>query len=285
MMSSINDFTEIRRWYDEYIAANDRQLTPNKPLILAVQKDEFDVVAIEKRIEDLRPNTVVTGRFCNDCQALFDNWPDLSDSATVHPDGTKCFPGAGADWKHAVARSFHTIQLEAAARNGCRFCALLVQKLRDTEQLRIFHQIDARIESLGETAKAHMSLQNWGKNQDQLLWVNWPGKISDHCNGGTGPTQKLVVGALDSDGELTPGPGPIAHLDALNTDFSKLLPTMRIETCLTLRCAGYKIALRATRNATKSRSLSYPLGSCIPANIRSALYPLPNGKAAVVSLR
>jgi len=206
-MSPIQDSTEIRRWYDEYIAANGRKLTSESPLILAVQNDEHDLVLVEKRIEDLKPKITITGRFCNDCQALFDDWPDLSDSNTTdHPDGTKCFPGAGADWKHAVARSFHTIHLEAAARNGCVFCALLVQKLRDTEQLRTFHQIDARIESLGETAKAHLSLQNWGRNQDQLLWVNWPGKVSDHCNGGTGPTQKLVVGALNSEGKLTLGP-------------------------------------------------------------------------------
>ena len=206
-MSSINDSTEIRRWYDEYIAADARKLRSKAPLILAVQNDELDLVLLEKRIEDLRSGIVVSGCFCLDCQALFDNWPDLSGDTTVHPDRTSCFPGSGADWKHVVARTFHTLQLEAAARNGCVFCALLVQQMKDAEQLRVFHQIDARIESLGEIVKTHLSLQNWGLNQDQLLWVNWPGKVCDHCNGGTGPGQRLVIGALNSDGESIHGPG------------------------------------------------------------------------------
>jgi hypothetical protein len=211
-MTSMNDSTEIRRWYDEYIATNGRWLSSTKPLILAVQYDEIDTARIEKRIEDLRPKIFITGRFCKDCQALFDNWPDLSDDTTVHPDGTDCFPGAGADWKHAVVRSFHTSKLEAAARNGCVFCTLLVQHLKDIEQLRTFHQIDARIELLGETAEATLSVQNWGQNQDQLVWVNWPGKISDHVNGGAGVAQEFVMGALDRDGELTSSPGSMVHL-------------------------------------------------------------------------
>jgi hypothetical protein len=284
-MSSSNDSTKVRRWYDEYIAANAGRLTSEAPLIIAVQNDTLDVDLIEKRIEDLRPKTSITGRFCNDCQALFDNWPDLSDDTTVHPDGTSCFPGSGADWKHVVARSFPTLRLEAAARNGCLFCALLVQKLKDAEQLRIFYQIDARIESLGEITETQLSMQNWGKNQDQLLWVNWPGKVSGHCNGGTGSTQKIVIGALKSDGELAPGPGSMAHLSELNTDVPKLLPTKRIETRSTLRCAGYRIALRATRSVTKTRCSRCPPGSCIPAKIRFALCLPQNGKAAVVSRR
>jgi hypothetical protein len=202
-MSSTKDSTEIRQWYDEYIAAKAETLRSEAPLILAVHDDELDDVLLEKRIEDLRSKTVITGRFCPDCQTLFNNWPDLSDpTTTIHPDGTACFPGSGADWKHAVARSCHTPQLEAAARNGCVFCGLLVQRLRDTQQLRVCHQIDSRIESLGEAAQMHMSLQNWGMNQDQLFWVNWPGKISASCNGGSALAQKLVVGALESDGGL-----------------------------------------------------------------------------------
>jgi hypothetical protein len=219
----MKDSAEIRRWYDEYVAANGRSLTSTQPLILAVQNDELDTVLIEKRIEDLRSKITITGRFCLDCQALFDHWPDLSDDTTVHPDGTKRFPGTGADWKHAVVRSFHMPYLEAAARNGCIFCTLLVQTLRDVGLLRIFHQIDARIQSLGKTAEASLSVQNWGKNQNQLVWVNWPGKVSDHVNGGAGLAQNLVMGALDSDGELTPGPGPMAHLGVMLTSPSRYI--------------------------------------------------------------
>jgi hypothetical protein len=222
-MSSMKDSAEIRQWYDDYIAAYGRSLTSTHPLILAVQNDELDTALIEKRIENLRSKITITGRFCLDCQALFDHWPDLSDDTTVHPDGTKCFPGTGADWKHAVVRSFPMLNLEAAARNGCVFCTLLVQTLRDVELLRIFHQIDVRIESLGETAEASLSVQNWGQNPNQLVWVDWPGKVSDHVNGGTGPVQNLVMAALDSDGELTLSSGAMAHLDVTLTSPSRYI--------------------------------------------------------------
>ena len=65
-MSSTNDSTEIRQWYDEYMAANGRQLTQTNSLVLAVQNDELDESLLEKRIEDFRLKIVVTGRFCND---------------------------------------------------------------------------------------------------------------------------------------------------------------------------------------------------------------------------
>lgn len=200
-MTSTSDPNEIRQWYEQYIAAKAGLLTSDLPLIQAVKDDDLDLPPLEKRIEDLRLEVPVTGRFCLDCQALADDWPDLSDDTTVHPDGTECFPGTGADWKHAVARSCHMLRLEAAARNGCVFCTLLVRKLKESEVLHVIYRIAARLESLGESSEASISLQNWGKNQSQLLWLNWPGKVSTHCNGGNALSRNLVLGALESDGE------------------------------------------------------------------------------------
>lgn len=219
-MTPMCDTTEIRQWYDRYIAAESWGLRPEADLIQAVKDDELDEVLLEKRIADLRSEVPVAGRFCLACQALFDNWPDLSDSTTTHPNGTPCFPGSGADWKHAVARSCDALQLEAAARNGCLFCALLVQNLRDAQQLGVFRRVDARIRSLGEPAEVHLSLQNWGQNPNQLCWIDWPGRGRKHCNGG-GPMQNLVIGALENDGEYRFAPGRAAcpcHVDS-NTDF------------------------------------------------------------------
>jgi hypothetical protein len=209
-MTSTYDSTEIRQWYDQYIAADVWKLTADAPLIKAVQDDELDITRLEERIERFRSDVPVTGRFCLDCQALFDNWPDLSDDTTVHhPDGNECFPGTGADWKHAIARSCNVIQIEAAARNGCLFCALLIQKLKDAKELHVLHRVAARIETLGESAETKISLQNWGQNQDQLLWLNWPRKVSPHCNGGSALSQKLVLGALESDGKQYRVPRPM----------------------------------------------------------------------------
>jgi hypothetical protein len=134
----LDDSTGIRQWYEQYTATASAQLTAEAPLILTVKEDRLDVDRLEMRIEDIRLGAPVAGRFCLDCQHLFDNWPDLSDATTTHPDGTRCFLGTGADWKHAVARSLYTLRLEAAARNGCRFCTLLIQMLKDTQQLHTF---------------------------------------------------------------------------------------------------------------------------------------------------
>jgi len=199
-MDPTSDTTDIREWYDQYIAAKAGLLTSEAPLIKAVQDDTLDVDQLEQRIEGFRLEIPVTGRFCSDCHDLFDHWPDLSDDTSVHPDGTECFPGSGADWKHAVARSCHVLQLEATARNGCVFCALLIQKLKDSETLQPVRQISARIDSIGESADVQISLQNWGKNQSQLLWLNWPGKLSTHCNGSNALSDNLIVGALKGDG-------------------------------------------------------------------------------------
>lgn len=192
---------ETRRWYERYIAADAGQLTPEAPLILAVQQDEVDFSRLEVRIEDLRSRSTVTDHFCLDCRNLFDNWPDLSDATVIYPDGTSYVPGTGANWKHGIARSCDTLLLEAAARNGCHFCALISQVLRDTQLLSVFRRLEARIESLGKSTEAHLSLQNWGRNSDQLLWLNWPGKVSTSCNAGIGAIQRVVSAALKSEGE------------------------------------------------------------------------------------
>jgi hypothetical protein len=226
-MALLSGLTEISQWYEQYIAADSEKLTARTPLILAVEDDALDVSLLETRVEDLRSGVPVTGRFCLDCQTLFDDWPDLSDTATTtHPDGTMCFPGTGADWKHTVARSFHTLRLEAAAKNGCHFCALLVQMLKDTQQLYTFRRIEARIESLGESVETHMSLQNWGRNPQQRISVNWPGKVSITCKGGIGRVQRIVSGALKNDGEHTSAPGtrsPPQRTQSL-TPLSRYLP-------------------------------------------------------------
>jgi hypothetical protein len=76
-MSSTQNTTEIRQWYDQYIAADVWKLTSTAPLIKAVHDDELDDDRLEERIEGFRTEVPVAGRFCIDCQALFDNWPWL----------------------------------------------------------------------------------------------------------------------------------------------------------------------------------------------------------------
>jgi hypothetical protein len=53
---------------------------------------------------------------------------------------------------------------------------------------------------LGDGAMASLSLQNWGENTSQLLWMNLPGKVSDHCNAGIAPYTGFESAALESSG-------------------------------------------------------------------------------------
>lgn len=180
------NLTQVREWYEQYIGAIAWKLEVEAPLIQAVKDDELDAELVETRIAALRSSvsTTVSKNYCLECQALFDNWPDLSDSTITHASDSAHPPKMGGFWKHTVAGSCHTFPLEAAARNGYRFCMLLVQKLRDTEVLGLLRRIEARVNLLGEAVEASLSVQNWGRGPQQLLWVNWPGKVCEHCNGG-----------------------------------------------------------------------------------------------------
>lgn len=191
---------QIRSWYNEYTEAEAASLSADAPLIQAVEDDEIDPKLLEERIEALRSDISVVRNQCPKCRTLFDNWPDLSGSTTNHPDGTLCVPGTGADWKHAVIGSRNTLALDASARNGCRLCTLLLQSISNAGLLDNFRRMETRIELLGDTLQASLSLQNWSTNQSQLIWLNWPGKVCTSTNDAIGSEQHIVVDALPAIG-------------------------------------------------------------------------------------
>jgi hypothetical protein len=176
---------QLHKWHEEYKAVPANQLVSHHVVIQEIQSDELDKDAVEQCIAALAANISVENRFCTDCQHLFAHWPDLGDPSAKDPSTKKNWPGSGADWKHTVARECHTLLLEAAARKGCRFCAFLVQMIRDSGLLETIRKIEVRLlQGLDEKAMASLSVQNWGQNTAQLLWVNFPGKVCDHCNYG-----------------------------------------------------------------------------------------------------
>ncbi|RYP64793.1 hypothetical protein DL769_006538 [Monosporascus sp. CRB-8-3] len=210
------DLHGLQQWYEEYNAADGRFLSPQDPVIQEVQSDELDRTAIEKCIAGLAEEVPVTNGFCDDCQGLFDNWPDLSDPESKDPRTGLHWPGPGADWKHAVARDCHTLVLEAAARNGCRFCAFLVQAVRDTGLLDTVRRIEARLEYIGNKTTASLSVQNWGTGPNQLMWVNFPGKVCDHCNGGVALDMTFDSAALEISAKIPAEELPKTVRDAIH---------------------------------------------------------------------
>jgi hypothetical protein len=200
--SNAPQLPQLQAWHAEYIAAS-QDIQSADPVVQAVQSDELSDAVIEKCVTQLALDSQVTGRFCSDCHELFTNYPDLGAPGIEDPDTQRCWPGSGADWAHAVAREVHTLVLEAAARKGCKFCGFLLQMLRDFDVLDTFRKVEGRLAALGSVETASLSVQNWGTNAAQLLWLSLPGKVATHCNQGMAVETKFESAALEDGGELS----------------------------------------------------------------------------------
>jgi hypothetical protein len=175
---------DYREWFEEYSLVEANKLRKDSELLQAVESDELNPGFIEQRIHESTPTVPFTNGFCAKCQGLFDNWPTLgSSSKRTHETQAADFPG-DKGWETAVARSCSTFELEGATRAGCRFCTFMLQSLKDSEMLDIFRKVEVRLYHLGEDAATSLSVQNWGENPLQLLWLNLPGKVCTSCNAG-----------------------------------------------------------------------------------------------------
>lgn len=119
--------------------------------------------------------------FCTKCTQLFDNWPTLGGLST-RTYGSR--PGSEGGWEHTSATSYSTFELEGSARSGCRSCSFMLQTLEDYDLLDTFRKIEMRLIRLGSPAKCLLSIQNWGSNPAQCLWLSFPSKECTSCNGG-----------------------------------------------------------------------------------------------------
>lgn len=140
--------------------------------------DQLDQSQVELRIETLRSSVAVLGNFCIRCQYLLQHWPTS--------------PRSG----RAVAGSrFSSIELEAAARNGCRFCAFVFTRLVRSQALTAIRKVEARMQKLQVDAPISLAIRigtgylaiRIGTGyifNPQTLWFNFPGKFSRHCDSG-----------------------------------------------------------------------------------------------------
>lgn len=160
----------LKAWYQQYNAQDGDRLKPENAIIRAVKSDVLDHEQIEDEVQQLITETCVADGFCTKCRHLLDNWP-----IPMYPDVREC----------AVGRHFHTNELEAAARLGCRFCALMLSLLRHDHLLDPFRKIELRLRDVGDSAAASLSIAepeelapyNW-----QVLWFNFPGKIASNAS-------------------------------------------------------------------------------------------------------
>ena len=107
-------------------------------------------------------------------------------------------------WKTAVARPCSTCELEGATLASCRFCTFLLQSLKDSAMLDTYRKVETRLYHLGEEATSSLSIQNWGSNPLQLLWLNLPGKVCTSCNAGMALEVKFHGSFLPETGPSSP---------------------------------------------------------------------------------
>jgi len=237
---------DLKRWYEEYTAADGNELYKDSHLIQAVNSDELDADFIEQRILESVSRLAITKGFCNNCQDIFDNWPTLSSSSlrehNSEPDGDD------EGWEHAVARSYSTYELEGAARFGCRFCAFLLQTLKDSELLETFRKIEARLYYFDKNATSSLSVQNWSKNRHQILWLNLPDKVCTHCNSG-------IALYMKADSFFLPASGTLCNQSSVNlVNSSKPIATMTLLIYLILQETGSLLALKAMNFVKAARA-------------------------------
>ena len=227
----------FKRWYQEYTAADGNDLYKDSPLIQIVNSDELDADFIEQRIFESIPKLLITKGFCIKCQDLFDNWPTLGRSSLREHNSEPDDDEEG--WEHAVARSCSTYELEGATRSGCRFCAFLLQSLKDSKLLETFRKIEARLYYLDKNATSSLSVQNWGTNPLQILWLNLPSKVCTSCNSG-------IASHVQFDSCFLPASGTLLSQCSVNlVNTSKPIATMTLLIYSILRVTGSLLALKA----------------------------------------
>ncbi|KAK8123159.1 HET-domain-containing protein [Apiospora sp. TS-2023a] len=169
-----SDTDELRTWYTSYLACDQDS---SYDLVRDVMSDHLDQASTEQRIHSLASSIRVAHGYCSTCQDMLDNWPlrsyTLAEQESYHSQDA--FPPS----KYALARTFHTIQIEASARSGCKFCALLFQILKDWDDLDTFRRIEARLDRLGEPAASCLSVETCSADK-QSFWVDFPNRTPDY---------------------------------------------------------------------------------------------------------
>lgn len=159
-------------WYEQYMALDGNLISSDHAVIQDLKSDELDYDQIELEVQHLIPSADVLDGFCGKCRWLLGHWPDISEEVI----------GDESDWACALGRAVHTLEIEAAAKAGCKFCLFFLSGLMRASQLDTIRKIEERFKLLGEVGTSTITIQNWGKDDSQLLWLNLPGKTATSCN-------------------------------------------------------------------------------------------------------
>lgn len=165
----------LQAWYQEYMDAN--HVSFECDLIQAVRADELDRDHIQRRVQELATAVQVHDGLCANCRHDFLHWADLPSPPPWEPAGT-------------IGRAVNTLELEAAAMAGCRYCALWLYTLqKHREGLNLFRKLEARLQRCQSHVAASFGIQSWATHPitgfltKQMMWLNFPGKVATHSFG------------------------------------------------------------------------------------------------------
>lgn len=120
--------SDLSAWYGDYAAADRWSVVADCRAVKSVKDDMLDAVHIESQIQRYVSARKISNGLCEPCQHFLDHWPDTS-------------------WRKAVVvRHFDTYEVEAAARNGCSFCAIVFfWILWRNDLINTFRKIEPRL--------------------------------------------------------------------------------------------------------------------------------------------
>lgn len=149
----------LRSWYEEYAAIDSESFRITCEAVKVVDGGELDSGHTERQVQQAMLTSNVRHGFCEPCRHLLDHWPNPTVQAVV-------------------GRHVNTLEIQAAAENGCAFCAYLLWTLIRQGLLDTFRKIESRLRlcQLDKFPTASLSIQNEGVSH-QMLWLNFPGKV------------------------------------------------------------------------------------------------------------
>lgn len=125
------DMEALKIWHDSYLLHHYVELR-HLPLLV---ENELDPKRVEQRIQDEMNFIKVTNGFCSHCQYILYHWP-----STTNPREKA---------ERTIALQPNSYVLEAAMKNGCRLCTLIVRRLETLGDLNPLRVIEQRCQYLG----------------------------------------------------------------------------------------------------------------------------------------
>jgi hypothetical protein len=151
---------KLQLWHQEYKAERKALFQSNEDDDAGFEMLDSDM--IENQIQAVQ--SPVTLGFCDSCRELLDNWPETT-----------------RERRSTVVRYCNSIEVEAATRAGCKFCALLWMQLDETGFLDPLRKIERQLREIGKPDKSSLVVINGPlgtefKTPARISW-DFPGGI------------------------------------------------------------------------------------------------------------